>query len=128
MDINIKKYNPEYTIAANGLRNTGVLCYFNALIQSLLSNTSFIETILEVGYEQGLDKDKGHNKGPLANNDLWCGLFIICQRITSDTPQWHPNYSVAIWKMFIGEIKKQKKQIAFGNGQEDTHEALLLVF
>lgn len=124
--MDLRKYNPELTIKAEGLKNTGVLCYFNSLIQSLLSCTSFIQTILEVGVEQGMNKDVGHNKGPLASNELWQVLFFICNQITMGDPKWSPNYSVAIWKMFMKEIKKQKKQIAFGKGQEDTHEALML--
>jgi ubiquitin C-terminal hydrolase len=124
--MDLKKYNPNLTIDAKGLKNTGVLCYFNSLIQSLLSCTSFIQTVLDVGIEQGMDKDKGHNHGSLASNELWQVLFFICNQITEDIPKWSANYSVAIWRMFMKEIKKQKKQIMFGKGQEDTHEALLL--
>lgn len=124
--MDLKKYNTKFTIDANGLQNTGVLCYFNSLIQSLLSCTSFIETILEVGIEQGLDKDPGHNRGPLATNELWQVLFYTCRQITQENPKWRIQYSTAIYTMFIKEIKKQKIEIVFGRGQEDTHEALLL--
>jgi ubiquitin C-terminal hydrolase len=109
--MDLKKYNPKLAILPNGLKNTGVLCYFNALIQSLLSCTSFIEAILEIDQAD-------------QSNELLKVLFFICSQITQD--KWSPKYSIAIWSTFIREIKNQQKTITFGNGQEDTHEALLL--
>jgi uncharacterized UBP type Zn finger protein len=40
------KYNAKFELKPFGLINTGVTCYFNALLQSLLSCTSFTETII----------------------------------------------------------------------------------
>lgn len=41
------QYKASATISANGFINPGSTCYFNALLQSMLSCTSFIENILE---------------------------------------------------------------------------------
>lgn len=124
--MDLKEYDTRLQIEANGLRNTGVICYFNSLIQSLLSCTSFIQTILDVGYSQNMDKPTGHNKGSLASNELWQVLFYICSKLKSNPSDWSSTYSIAIYKMFMKEIKKQNKQTNLGNGQEDAQEALLL--
>ena len=41
------KYNEDYAIKPNGFHNNGSICYFNALLQSMLSCTSFIKKIKE---------------------------------------------------------------------------------
>jgi ubiquitin C-terminal hydrolase len=40
-------YNADLAPEPFGLSNTGVICYFNAFLQSLSSCTAFIETVLK---------------------------------------------------------------------------------
>ncbi len=47
--MNFKKYNNDYALLSVGLENIGFTCYFNSLLQSLLSCTSFVEIILTLG-------------------------------------------------------------------------------
>lgn len=128
MNLLPKEYNYDYSLHAGGLKNTGVICYFNSLLQSLFSCPAFIETILNLGYENGMDKDLGHNRGSLANNELLRLLFLIFRNLkkSENTGNWDHRFSIAIWKTFMKEIKRQEKQVLFGRGQEDSHEALLL--
>ena len=50
--MNLKKYNTEYTVEPFGFKNLGATCYFNAMVQSLLSCSSFNEAILKIPAEQ----------------------------------------------------------------------------
>jgi ubiquitin C-terminal hydrolase len=45
--MNLIKYNAAYELPAFGLNNMGATCYFNAMLQSLLSCTAFAETIIQ---------------------------------------------------------------------------------
>lgn len=47
--MNLRKYNIEFTLQPIGLDNIGFTCYFNSLIQALLSCTSFVEAIIDLG-------------------------------------------------------------------------------
>ena len=44
--MDLTKYNEELCINPVGFVNNGVICYFNSMLQSLLSCTSFIEKVL----------------------------------------------------------------------------------
>jgi len=43
-------YNEEYSLEPQGFHNLGFTCYYNALLQSLLSCTSFVEEVLIYDY------------------------------------------------------------------------------
>ena len=43
--MNLVKYNSEFGVNPVGFNNNGVICYFNSVLQSLLSCTSFVEKI-----------------------------------------------------------------------------------
>lgn len=52
-------YNNEYVLPAFGLNNTGSICWFNSILQSLFSLSCFNQKMLELG-----------SKGAFANNEL----------------------------------------------------------
>ena len=41
------RYDNEYAVSGFGFQNTGVICYFNSMLQGLLSCTSFIQMFKE---------------------------------------------------------------------------------
>jgi ubiquitin C-terminal hydrolase len=49
---NLVAYNTQHEMSEFGLVNTGVICYFNSVMQSMLSCTSFIEAIKHIGATQ----------------------------------------------------------------------------
>ena len=53
-------YNESSAIIPFGFNNLGATCYFNAVLQSLLSCTSFIEELLQK------DTRDRYNKNPIA--------------------------------------------------------------
>lgn len=57
-------YDKKYEIEPFGLQNMGATCYFNAMLQSLLSCTSFMGTI------QINEKNSDYNKHPVTKNIL----------------------------------------------------------
>jgi ubiquitin C-terminal hydrolase len=53
--MNFKKYNNNLSLNPQGFQNLGFTCYYNALLQSLLSCTSFVEELLN--NEETYDKN-----------------------------------------------------------------------
>lgn len=48
----LQQYNPEYSLLPVGFNNIGFTCYYNSLLQSLLSCTSFVEELLSDNYNR----------------------------------------------------------------------------
>lgn len=108
------KYNEKSAIVPNGFRNLGATCYFNAILQSMLSCTSFIEEIIS-------NKTK-YNDNPITK------LFIefittsqyyeeICRQSNinqveskiSDSKNKLSEFSPQIWKQMVARLCKEKK-------------------
>lgn len=98
-------YDSKFIPPASGLRNTGVICYFNSLLQGLLSCSSLNKYIVEhksknkvmTSYREILDKSFNNKK--------------------------YMDMSPKLWKSFI-QVCQNKK---FGKGQEDASEGLTLL-
>lgn len=132
-------YNTKSEICPIGFRNLGATCYFNALLQSLLSCTSFIE---ELKYRKD-DEQAKYNRHPITKlliefietsiyyEDL-CQKLDVAESIIDDTetPQIRDlgatndpdivstiaetktklqNYSPQIWKQMILLLCQKKK-------------------
>lgn len=103
-------YNPDYAIRAFGLQNTGVICYFNSMLQSFLSCTSVIEIFSK--------SEELQNRNPLCR-ELW-RLIKIAKTGDGDSSAMSP----VIWRALM--LQKGKSFSNFGNGQEDTNEGFLI--
>jgi ubiquitin C-terminal hydrolase len=105
----IKPYNNEYAIYQSGLQNTGVICYFNSMLQSLISCTSLNELFL-------------NNPAIRTRNKLCSTLYNIIA-----TAHEHPNAIAAespkLWNLFIQATSRRHR---FGLGQEDANEGFTL--
>lgn len=78
------KYNEEASLSPGGFANMGATCYFNAVLQSLLSCTSFIE--LCVAEEK-------------SNNDVLNNIKLLINLLKNNTPSDY--MSPKIWKSMV---------------------------
>ncbi len=107
------KYNNEYVVRPFGLQNTGVICYFNSMLQCFLSCTSVIET-----FSKNTD---------LQQRNSLCAEVWKLIKATRNTDTDISRFSCTIWTELIKRLKQTKKfSGTFGLGQEDSHEGFLI--
>ena len=108
-------FKPNFLIYPFGLYNNSIICYFNSLIQALLSCTRITEYLL-------YNKEKFKN-----NNFIKIYINIIKKYIQTEN---HSNFLVdndnlILFNELIQSLKL--KNIRFGYDQEDSGELLLLL-
>jgi ubiquitin C-terminal hydrolase len=106
-------YDTKLELSPFGLQNSGCICYFNALMQSLLGCTSLTHVLLR--------RKDVINKNNLTKmyNKMLIDLFEkkkTKQLKTAMVQKWGP----IIWTEFVKILRSQGKK--FGNGQEDSSE------
>lgn len=112
---NLISLKQNFLLYPFGLYNNSILCYFNSLLQTLLSCTSITEYLLR-------------NEEELKNNKfLILYIKLIKKYINSEN---HSNYlvdntNILLFNEFLTIIKSKK--INFGYDQEDSGELLLLL-
>lgn len=108
-------YNIKYASIAQGMHNNGNSCYFNSIMQCLLSCTPIME-VLE------MNKDKEHIKrNPLAIHLLYLSSLSIEGKDLKGS--YYP-----IWQTILNISKSQKNRIRMDLGQQDAHEGLMILF
>lgn len=114
------KYSNKYTANPTGLQNTGVICYFNSLIQSLLSCTSLNQYFIN---EPATYTNKEGQ--PTKHNKVW----IMYQQMIVDMVKstGSSDWSVKLWTVLIEHLRSTNKYPKFGHGQEDGHEGFHLL-
>lgn len=130
VDDDFTLYNDKYLLNGFGFVNLGATCYFNSLLQCLLSCTSFVETIIKNRHRQ---KYKEH---PLTSAmiQLFTDAFKlkfpnvyksddIKQRVSTELAR----YSIPIWNAMKRHAESRKDKMIFGNGQEDSNEGLMII-
>jgi len=120
--MNLEKYNSQLAVSPVGFRNTGVICYFNSVLQSLLSCTSFISKIKE-------EKLKHPSNTTLAEFNKLIDLYEslrnnenekdINNLIISKIQQM----SVSLWRTMAITNKQKNNNFSF-NGQQCAGEGL----
>lgn len=100
---------------------TGVMCYFNSLLQALYSCPSFVRSIID---NRTLFDD--------SKNLLGSALCRICEFLISDIDRDKykakaPYFAKYVLDALIIELDKQGKKLNFGNNQECAHEGLTLL-
>lgn len=112
----INTYKEEYIPYPFGLTNSGAICYFNSLLQSLLSCSSFNEIVL--------------NDKKLATNNV-INNYITILKFGLDNTNANTVYKGSAHLQMIQIIKrlqsKSTNKIKFGDGQQDVDEGLKLL-
>ncbi len=115
---NLIEFKQNYLVYPFGLYNNSIICYFNSLIQTLLSCTSLTEYLL-------------HNEQKFINNSfikIYINIikkYITNQYINKDSNYLLENENLILFNEFINNIKN--KNIHFGYNQEDSGELLILL-
>ncbi len=118
MDKTLIKFNELYCLVPFGLYNNNILCYFNALLQSLFSCTSINEYLL-------------NNENKFSNNNfikLYINIiknYIIINKTREASIYTIEQSNLVLFNEFLVLI--QNKNIHFGYNQEDSGELLLLL-
>lgn len=107
-DIKHLKLSEHYSVRPCGLQNTGVICYFNSMLQCLLSCTSFVQLFRT-------------NEEINSRNELCKRLYELMQY---DGEQPYP--SAQVWMAFIQQLRLRKMLPPQFSGQNDVQESLTL--
>ena len=113
-------YNSDYVPIAFGLRNSSSICYFNSLMQSLLSCPAFNEHIMT------------HKETYKSNTmiqyyiSLLEGVLQLDKREKSTSHEWR-NAHLHMIRELINIQQKSKFKVKLGSGMQDAGEGLNLL-
>lgn len=114
--MDLRQYSLERAAKPNGFRNAGNTCFFNSLLQCLLSCTSIFDVLREHAKEEHIAKN------PLAKR-----LLALYDQSTKE----HPgvvNQSKNIWLEVLRFAQTRKDKVTMRLGQqEDAHEGLMML-
>lgn len=101
----MQRYNPAHSPAPKGLHNLGATCYYNTLMQCILSLPSLYDALERAKSTHPLlamwrDALAGREIGPAAES---------------------------IWRDLIKRSSEKKDRVRMDNGQQDAHEGLMLL-
>lgn len=105
-----------------GFRNMGATCYFNSLIQSLLSCTSLTNIMLD------------NRNEPEYRSNIVARVYIqLLDTINSSRYDEEERRNILsemspkLWYAIIEHLKSKNSQKQFGHGQEDSHESFKML-
>lgn len=105
-------YNETLVPPSNGLENTGVICYFNAMVQCLLACPSIAEVLQE-------HSDREHVK-----KNLIAQAYMALHRAhMARSPKAH-TLNLPLWRHLVDYAEARGVQMR--NGQQDAHEGLMM--
>lgn len=95
--------------SAKGLNNTGVICYFNSLLQTLSSCTSLIDELQQIE----------------TKNELIKTLQQYIEDLNGDKQVF--QWSSSILRALVAQLARNNKRLTFGSGQESASECFILM-
>jgi ubiquitin C-terminal hydrolase len=104
-------YNAEVTPRAFGLVNTGVICYLNSFLQTLVSCTAFVETVLS-------------NKEYLSKTRTGAAVYRFVEAAHATGT---PPISADVSRALISDLKERRPNFRFGQGQESASETFTFI-
>lgn len=108
-------YNKDYLWATQGLHNTGNICYFNSMMQCLLSCPSFWETL------DGI-RDKPH----IQKNSLMREFVKVLDLLKNGQSIYDKCLNIS--NQIIAIAQKRNDIYKMNHGQEDMNEGLCMLF
>lgn len=113
MSSTLKKYDLAYVPKGQGFINLGATCYFNSLLQCLLSCPSIYKTLKSIEDKEYVKQNK------LAKNmiKLW-DAALAGESIHS--------LCVPIWRDIIAIARSKTDRVRMDAGQQDAHEGLMM--
>lgn len=106
-------YEEKHVPDGQGFVNLGATCYFNSLLQCLLSCPSIYQTLDSI-------RDKEHVK----QNRLAQNLLKLWDSALKGEPIY--NLCVPIWRDIIAISQRQNNRVRMNSGQQDAHEGLMM--
>lgn len=112
--MNFKRYNNNFSFEPQGFQNLGFTCYYNALLQSLLSCTSFVEELM--------NNEETYNK-----NSVTKVIIQLIKELKKDNPTSLVSKLAPLsWKTMIKKISEPPngsiEMAQFAAGQQCTVE------
>jgi ubiquitin C-terminal hydrolase len=108
-------HNDDHILKTCGLTNSGVICYMNSFLQSLLSCTSLTRYFLSQE-ERFIEEE----------NIVAIAYIKLIKNIQASEKYDAVMDSTEIFKAIVAVTKKKFPDTQFGNGQEDSGEGLHL--
>jgi ubiquitin C-terminal hydrolase len=109
----LASYNSKYVPKGQGFINLGATCYFNSLLQCLLSCPIIYETLVKY-------KDRDYvRKNRLAQN-----MIKLWNNSLTDDKIY--ELGVPIWRDIIQISQSKNDRVKMNSGQQDAHEGLMM--
>jgi len=107
------EYNIDYVPEGQGFINLGATCYFNSLLQCLLSCPSIYQTLNRIRNAEHVKQNM------LAQN------FIKLWDAAINNQDIH-SLCIPVWKNVIAISQNQNNRVRMNSGQQDAHEGLMM--
>lgn len=112
--IDLATYKEQYVPTAQGFVNLGATCYFNSLMQCILSCPVIFETLKSVAHKEYVSQ----NRIAMSLIDLWESALRGEPIQEKGTP---------IWKDIIALSRASQSKVKMDYGQQDANEGLMLL-
>lgn len=123
--MSLEHFDEKLLPPAFGFKNLGATCYFNSLLQSLLTCTSLTRTMIE-------NRNKQEYKSNLVANTyikLLDKVFAnqIGESLDNTQKAVIMDLSPMFWNSIIQYLRNKGSHSHFGHGQEDSHESFKML-
>lgn len=117
----MKKYDPDFVPDPFGFMNLGATCYFNALLQSIISCPAFTKTLVEHR------NDEKYKSNPVVMNIVGM-VDIMNNDELSDEKKKEIFLHLAplVWKAVFAKAMQRKDRVKFTPGQQCAREGFHL--
>lgn len=106
-------YNPKYVPTGQGFVNLGATCYFNSILQCILSCPSIYEVLNGIR-----DTER------IKTNTFARYLLALWDAAIRGEPIF--DKCIPVWRYIIAISQKQANRVQMGMGQQDSHEGFMM--